>query len=356
MEKERNQKPLRDWKAPKTILWALVLVYLGVMIVVAALLGMKEIGSKKESLTTFDQMASQTHKERIAQLEELDSYWKIPEFTTIKDEKQKELILYGQELIMHTSRYLGPNGSVENLSNGMNCQNCHLDGGTKVWGNNYAGVASTYPKVRARSGKMESVEKRINDCFERSLNGRALKNDSREMRAIVAYMKFLGTNVKKGEIPEGTGIYDIPYLDRAADPEKGKTVYEAKCASCHGANGEGMMAMNQIEYTYPPLWGENSYNSGAGLFRMSRLAGYIKYNMPFGATFIDPLMSDEDSWDVAAFINSQPRPGKDISKDWPDISKKPIDHPFGPFSDGFSEEQHKFGPFAPIKKAKKQAK
>lgn len=356
MEKKPVLKSKREWKAPGIIFWSLILAYLGIVLVGVVLLEIKKIGTKEESLTTFDQMAADSHKERIAALEELDAYWKIPEFTSIRDEKEKELILYGQELIMHTSRYLGPNGSVESLSNGMNCQNCHLDGGTKIWGNNYAAVASTYPKVRARSGKLESVEKRINDCFERSLNGRALKNDSKEMRAIVAYMKFLGTNVKKGEVPEGTGIFDIPFLDRAADPEKGKTVYEAKCASCHGENGEGMMAMNQQEYTYPPLWGEHSYNSGAGLFRMSRLAGYVKYNMPYGATFIDPQMSDEDSWDVAAYINSQPRPGKDLSKDWPDISKKPIDHPFGPFSDGFSESQHKFGPFAPIKKAKKQAK
>jgi thiosulfate dehydrogenase len=38
-----------------------------------------------------------------------------------------------------------------------------------------------------------------------------------------------------------------------------------------------------------------------------------------------------------------------IAKDWPDASKKPFDHPFGPFADGFSAEQHKYGPFGPIK-------
>lgn len=310
----------------------------------------------KESITSFDQMAYDSYKERINKMAELDAYWEIPEIYLIEDSAKKESVRYGKELIMHTSRYLGPNGSVEKLSNGMNCQNCHLDAGTKIWGNNYAAVASTYPKVRARSGKMESIEKRINDCFERSLNGRPLKNNSKEMKAIVSYMKFLGTNVQKDSIPEGTGIFNIPFLNRAADPVKGKTVYENKCASCHGANGEGMMAQNQLEYTYPPLWGENSYNSGAGLFRMSRLAGYIKYNMPFGATFLDPQMSTEDSWDVAAFINSQPRPVKDISKDWPNIGKKPIDHPFGPFSDQFTEQQHKYGPFKPIEAEKKKNK
>jgi thiosulfate dehydrogenase len=333
------------------IVGVIALIFAGVVF-----LEIKNSLVKKESLTSFDQMAYEAHQEKIRMMEELDSYWEIPELRNVLDKDQRELIKYGRELIMHTSRYLGPKGSVKNLSNGMNCQNCHLDAGTKVWGNNYGAVASTYPKVRARSGQMESMEKRINDCFERSLNGEALANDSKEMKAIVAYMKFLGTHVEKGVTPEGTGIYNIPFMDRAADPVRGESIYADKCASCHGANGEGMLAIDQREYTYPPLWGPNSYNSGAGLFRMSRLAGYVKYNMPFGASFLDPQMSDEDSWDVSAYINSQPRPSKDISQDWPDISKKPIDHPFGPFSDGFSDEQHKFGPFKPIKKAREANK
>ena len=176
--------------------------------------------AKVETSTTFDQAAYESYKEELKEKEKLDSYWEIPELYLLDDQDQRDLIRYGKELIKHTSRYLGPNGSVRKLSNGMNCQNCHLDAGTRIWGNNYAGVASTYPKVRARSGKMESIEKRVNDCFERSLNGQALENDSKEMRAIVAYIKFLGTNVKKGEVPEGTGIYDIPFLNRPADPTK----------------------------------------------------------------------------------------------------------------------------------------
>jgi len=73
--------------------------------------------------------------------------------------------------------------------------------------------------------------------------------------------------------------------------------------------------------------------------------------MPQGASYANPQLSNEDAWDIAAYVETQPRPTKNFSKDWPDISKKPVDHPFGPFSDKFSEEQHKFGPFEPIKKA-----
>jgi thiosulfate dehydrogenase len=51
-----------------------------------------------------------------------------------------------------------------------------------------------------------------------------------------------------------------------------------------------------------------------------------------------------------------PRPTKPKGKtqDWPDISKKPMDHPFGPYADSFSEERHKYGPYQEILAAKKK--
>lgn len=278
------------------------------------------------------------------------AYWSAPSLEGISDPEQKKQIAYGKDLIAHTAKYFGPAGVLEkNRTNGLNCQNCHLDAGTKVFGNNYSAVASTYPKFRARSGSVENIFKRVNDCFERSLNGKALDTNSAEMSAIVAYINFLGKDVPKGEQPEGVGLKKPAFLNRAADPAKGKTVYEAQCQSCHQADGQGLWAEGGSEYTYPPLWGKLSYNDGAGLFRMSNFAGYVKYNMPLGASHDAPILTDEEAWDVAAFVNSQPRPKKNISQDWPDISKKPFDHPFGPFADGFSEQEHKYGPFGPIK-------
>ena len=267
------------------------------------------------------------------------------------------LATYGHELIANTSYYLGPKGKVAAMTNGMNCQNCHLDGGTLPFANNYSAVVSTYPKFRDRSGAIETIPKRVNDCMERSLNGRALDTNSREMKAILAYMNWLGGDIPKGKKPKGSGIMDLPYMDRPADTAKGRLVYMKTCTTCHGANGSGQENIEGTGYAYPPLWGEHSYNDGAGLYRISRFAGYVKNSMPFGQVdYKHPLLSDEEAWDVAAFVNSQPRPKMDISKDWPDISKKPVDHPFGPFSDGFSEKQHKYGPFKPIKEKAKSAK
>jgi len=286
---------------------------------------------------------------RLLPLADPTTVWKAPALEDMNLEPNADELRYGKDLIANTAEYLGPHGKVKSMSNGMNCQNCHLQAGTLPFGNNFAAVASTYPKFRARSGTEEDIQKRINDCLERSLNGKALDRDSQEMKAMVAYISWVGKDVPKGEIPKGTGIYEVPLLGRAADPFQGKVVYEAKCASCHQSDGKGQMKPEGRGYLYPPLWGEGSYNHGAGLYRLSRFAGYIKANMPLGATFENPQLSDEESWDVAAYVNSLDRPTKDLSRDWPDISKKPMDHPFGPFSDGFSEEQHKYGPFGPIK-------
>ena len=279
--------------------------------------------------------------------------WQAPDVAQISPDENGKLIQYGRELIARTSQYLGPKGSVMAMSNGMNCQYCHLDAGTKPFGNNYSAIAATYPKFRARSGTKETIEKRVNDCFERSLNGKALKNDSQEMKAIVAYIMWVGKDVEKGNFPKGVGLVELAFLDRAASTEKGKLVYDQKCMVCHGKNGEGIKLSDESGYQYPPLWGDESYNNGAGLYRLSRFAGYVKTNMPFGANYEAPQLRDEEAWDVAAYVNSLPRPGKDLSKDWPDISKKPVDHPFGPFADGFDEEQHKIGPFGPIAEKRK---
>ena len=281
-----------------------------------------------------------------------DFLWKPPDTAQIPATDEGRLIRYGRDLIANTSRYLGPKGSKAPISNGMNCQNCHLEAGTKKWGNNYGGVFSTYPKYRDRSGTMESICRRINDCLERSLNGQPLDTSSREMTAILAYMKWLGQNVPKGTKPNGTGIRELPFLSRAADPGKGRSVYQAACQRCHGAQGNGILNADSTGYIYPPLWGDHSFNTGAGLFRLSRLAGYVKDNMPFDRPHNAPALSDEDAWDVAAFINSRPRPEKTFPKDWPDITHKPVDHPFGPYADTFPIQQHKYGPFEPIKKAR----
>jgi thiosulfate dehydrogenase len=318
------------------------------IIVIGTYISLPHVGRQ---LPETDSQILQTADSRNVPTPQVET-WSPPDSLTIPNTEAGDLIRYGRELVAHTSVYLGPSGTVASITNGMNCQNCHLNSGKKIFGNNYSAVASTYPKFRARSGTIETIEKRVNDCIERSLDGKPLHPASKELKAFVAYISWVGKDVEKGITPPGAGLWNLPPLDRAASPEKGKKIFLRHCVLCHGKDGQGVKHDARSEWKYPPLWGPLSYNTGAGLFRLSRLAGYVKANMPNGASFDNPILTDEEAWDVAAFVNSMPRPHKVFAADWPDISSKPFDHPFGPYADNFSEKQHKFGPFHEIKKQK----
>ena len=97
----------------------------------------------------------------------------------------------------------------------------------------------------------------------------------------------------------------IPRLrnPRGYDIARGKVVYAQNCAICHGENGEGQKAAGH--YVFPPLWGKDSFNWGAGMHRINTAAAFIKENMPLGK---GGTLSDDDAWHVAAFMNSHERP------------------------------------------------
>lgn len=261
-----------------------------------------------------------------------------------------KLIWYGYQLVKNTSYYLGTHGTVSHTANSLNCQNCHLEGGTKPFGNNFGKVSSTYPLYRSRNDAVQNIQDRINDCMVRSMNGQTLAASSKEMKAIEAYIRWLGKDVPKGKAYGGTKIKALPLLDRPASPTKGKLVFQAKCQICHGVDGLGQKNFENTGYTYPPLWGPESYNDGAGMFRLKSIAAFVYTNMPFGTDYKHPELTKEQAWDVGAFVNSQPRPHLDQSQDWLQLAKKPVDYPKGPYisKDTFSEAQHKYGPFQPI--------
>lgn len=316
-------------------------VCLGIITTVLILTSLLPYGQKK-ALVHF---SSNQYKE--------GEEWVAPDENEIPYDSNGALIRYGKDLIVNTSKYLGPKGVIAPLSNGMNCQNCHIDAGRQNFANPFSAVKNNYPRYRERSGRIESYEFRVNECMQRSMNGQSLDSLSPEMKAMVSYVKWVGENVPEGVRPTGTGTQMPPLLNRAADAGIGKLVYVNNCQRCHGENGQGVLSADATSYVYPPLWGEHSFNMSAGMYRLSYLAGFIKNNMPFQeATWKNPKLSDEEAWDVAAYIASQPRPRKLFAYDWPDPSKKPFDFPFGPYADGFSEQQHKYGPFKPIRNAK----
>jgi thiosulfate dehydrogenase len=212
------------------------------------------------------------------------------------------------------------------------------------------GVWGQFPQYRAREGDVVTLEDRINGCMERSMNGHALPLESREMKAFTSYMRWLSTGVPIRATLRGAGTLSIDEPARAADPARGAQVYAQICAACHGLDGLGQHAKAGAGYQFPPLWGSDSFNNGAGMSRLLTVAAYAEHNMPLGTTFNAPVLADEDAYDVGAYILSMKRPAKaNLNKDYPIRLQKPVDAPYTPYADGFSVEQHTYGPFAPIR-------
>ena len=147
---------------------------------------------------------------------------------------------------------------------------------------------------------------RINDCFKRSLNGKALASEDRDMRDIVAYLAYLSNGVPVGAKVQGQGVPALKPL--TPDTSSGARIFAATCSKCHGVNGEGSVAA-------PPLWGPRSYNIGAGMARLRTAAAFIREVMPFDRP---GSLTPQQAFDVAAYIGSRPPPGyKGKKLDWP---------------------------------------
>lgn len=213
-----------------------------------------------------------------------------------------EQIRLGYEIVVNTQEYARPY-----VGDRLNCTNCHLDGGLNPNAASFVGLAAVYPEYRTRNARVNTLADRVNECFERSLNGRALPPDSSKLEAVVAYITWLSRGVPSGATLPWRGLQRIDSR-RLLDPANGKRVFASKCAFCHGSDGLGTM-------TAPPIWGPQSYNIAAGMARVSTAAAFIKSNMPRGWGW---TLSDDDAFDVAAYVNTQPRPdfpGK--VNDWP---------------------------------------
>lgn len=235
-----------------------------------------------------------------------------PAESSIPNDERGAAIRYGRELVLHTGTLAKPY-----VGNGLSCTNCHLNAGQTQFAAPFVGVYARFPQYRARSGKVDTLEDRINDCFQRSLNGKPLPRNSREMTALVSYMAWLSEGVPVGNTVEGQGFRKLTPV-KAPSKARGAQVYAQNCAACHGLDGQGVAS-------FPPLWGARSFNIAAGMGRIHTAAAFIKANMPLGR---GGTLSDEEAYDVAAFVLGHKRPDFAAKiKDWPK-GQKPADSPY----------------------------
>ncbi len=206
-------------------------------------------------------------------------------------EKIREAVMLGYNIINNTQEYAS-----EYVGNDLNCTNCHFDAGRAKHTLSLVGVAAKYPKFRSRQEFSADLVTRTNGCFQRSQNGKPLPHDSKKMAAIMTYYHWISKDIP---------IYaDIPWLglkliksDHEPRVDTGRTVFTKNCRMCHGTNGQGTRIA-------PPLWGSGSYNNGAGMAEVPKLAAFTHLYMPKG----NPRLSKTEALDVAAFVNSRPRP------------------------------------------------
>ena len=149
-----------------------------------------------------------------------------------------------------------------------------------------------------------------------------------EMKAMVAYMAWL-----KGEVgPDGKIRRPRPAQARSFD-EAGPRAWRealspknAPSATARAAKGPRTRAGDWI---FPPLWGDQSFNIGAGMARTSTARRLRQGEHADRRTPRFPQdqggLSDQDALDVAEFFTHQPRPDFPAKvNDWPK-GGKPVD-------------------------------
>ena len=223
---------------------------------------------------------------------------------------ENDLIRYGRDLIVDTPKHIGKNAinpALRYAGNDLACQNCHLKAGLQAFAAPFVSTFATFPMFV--DDQVLTLTQRLNGCMRRSLNGKDLPPESREMEALVAYIKFLGNGTPEGVRIAGMGLRPIAEPTQPPDARRGEAVYAKLCVTCHKEDGQGEPRRPPaIGYTIPPLWGDASFNAGAGMAKTAYAASYIRDNMPFGVDYRAPLLTVQQAWDVAAYMISKPHP------------------------------------------------
>ena len=224
-----------------------------------------------------------------------------------------EAVRRGEALFMDTPGHAG-----QYTGNPLSCSNCHLDGGRLADSGPMWAAWIKYPAYRQKNDHVNSMEERLRGCFTYSLNaqaspaGHAPEPGDPLLTDLESYLYWLSTGAPVGATLPGRGYPTLEAPPEAPDAGRGAAVYAARCETCHGADGQGARAEDRL--VFPPLWGPDSYNWGAGMHRTNTAAGFIWANMPLGQP---RSLSTQEAWDVAAFVNSHPRPadprGKDVA-------------------------------------------
>ncbi|HEV2538872.1 MAG TPA: c-type cytochrome [Frateuria sp.] len=209
-----------------------------------------------------------------------------------------DMVRLGREIFRHTRQ-----NAPAYVGNGLDCANCHLDAGRLAGSSPLWGAYGMYPQYRKKNGHVNSYGERLQGCFMYSMNGKAPPLDDKVIVALETYSYWMAQGAPLGVKLPGAGYPRVPAPAKAPDYARGQAVFDRDCALCHGADGQGQQVAGR--YVFPPLWGKDSFNWGAGMHELDKATAFIKANMPLGR---GGMLSDQDAWDVAMFMDAHERP------------------------------------------------
>lgn len=221
-----------------------------------------------------------------------------PPDSAIPNDQFGDVVRQGERIFHDTGKY-----APAFVGNKLSCVNCHLAGGRLANSAPMWAAYISYPAYRSKNGHVNTFAERLQGCFRYSMNGKAPPIGDPTLVALETYAYFLAKGAPTGVPIQGRGFPRLPKPDKPADYQRGMGIYAQSCAMCHGANGEGKYSDGHL--IFPPLWGAQSYNWGAGMAGIGNAAGFIKANMPLD---LGGTLTVQQAWDVATYIDSQVRP------------------------------------------------
>lgn len=228
-----------------------------------------------------------------------------PPESAIPDGPDGDAIRRGEQLFRQTGIY-----ARDHVGSSLTCNNCHLDAGRLANASPMWAAWGMYPAYRSKNDRINTMEDRIMGCFVYSMNAQASPSGKPPpagddiYRDFEAYFSWLATGAPIRVQMKGRGFLKLADPPKPYDPKRGEQVFADNCSACHGEDGQGMKNPDGT-YAFPPLWGEHSFNWGAGMGKIANAAGFIKANMPFGQGY---TLTDQEAWDVAAYVDAHERP------------------------------------------------
>ncbi|WP_412034136.1 c-type cytochrome [Pollutimonas sp. M17] len=221
-----------------------------------------------------------------------------PPADAIPDNEFGKVVRQGQDIFLRTGEHAG-----KFVGNSLNCVSCHMDAGRRKDASPMWAAYVMYPAYRSKNGHVNTLAERLQGCFAYSMNGAMPPADSETIVALESYMYWMAKGAPTGVKLEGQGFKRLPAAAQAPDYLRGQKVFQKNCVLCHGADGAGQKAQGKM--VFPALWGDNSFNWGAGMHSVPTAAAFIKANMPLGGM---DVLTDQEAWDVAYYMNAHERP------------------------------------------------